>query len=113
MVWNIFSAASGVLNVIQWIQQQLGLSKFGLRNQQFEAIKASLLQLNAMCNDAVGKGDASKPAAMMRFISDVAHMAKTAEHQANIALGNLQVVRKDPPSWLRRILGYIFPLTRI
>ena len=57
MVWNIFSAASGVLNVIQWIQQQLGLSKFGLRNQQFEAIKASLLQLNAMCKSIYVRGN--------------------------------------------------------
>ncbi len=112
--WTSFvSIGLGILNVIQWIQQQVGLGKFDCRNQQLESLKASLEQLNAMCNDAEGKGEAAKPDAMARFISDVAHAAKMMEHSADIMLGNLRLTPVKPRSHLRRFLGWVFPITRI
>ena len=112
--WKLsVSIVFGALNVIQWIQGYIASRESGSRKQQLETIKASLIQLNAMCNDAEGKGDAKKPDAMARFISDVAHMGRTIEHPVDIMLGNLRLTPARPPSRLRRIIGYIFPITRI
>ena len=95
----------GVFGMIQWIQGHF-------RKPQLRAIKASLGQLNAMCNDAADKGDATKPAAMARFISDAAHAAKMIEHQVDIMLGNMKFVSDRPKSLYRRIIGFIFPLAQ-
>lgn len=112
--WSILlTIVFGLFNVVQWIQQYLGFRARCARAQQTEAIKASLVQFNAMCNDAEVKGDAEKPAAMKRFISDAAHAAKMIEHQADIILGNLESVPARPPSPLGRVIGYVFPLTRV
>ena len=66
-----------------------------------------------MCNDAEQKGDTKKPAAMARFISDVAHAGRAMESQVDIALGNIRIPPGASASWWRRMWGRIFPLSRI
>lgn len=102
--WTL-TAFFGVFGMIQWIQGHF-------RKPQLRAIKASLVQFNAMCNDAADKGDAAKPDAMARFISDAAHMARGIEHQVDSMNGNLKFVSDRPQSPYRRIIGFIFPLAQ-
>jgi hypothetical protein len=103
----------GVASVAQWIHQFVTAQRFDAKREQLQGIKAGLLQFNAMCNDAEAKGDAQKPDAMARFISDSAHLARSIEHHADILLGNLRLVPASPPSRATKIIGWLFPLTRV
>ena len=112
--WSIVTTVVfGVLNVAQWVSQYGSSQRLKGRVPQLEGLKASLVQFNAVCNDAENKGDAEKPDAMARFISDTAHMAKAMEHHVDIMLGNLQLVPHKPETLYLRIVGFIFPLSRI
>jgi len=112
--WSVLTTiVSGVLNVAQWVQQDRSVHRVGARKQHLEGIKASLVQFNAMCNDVISKDDTQKPDAMARFVADAAHMAKGIEHQVDIMLGNLRLATANSQPLFRRIVGYLFPATRI
>ena len=114
VTWN--SAATvffGILGIVQWIQGYLKFQDMASDQRQLQTIKTSLMQFNAMCNDTETKGDHKKPAAMKRFISDAAHMAKSIEHQVDVLLGILTLVPKEPVPRMRRVIGWIFPVTKI
>lgn len=112
--WSLTLAVfSVVVNLVQWIQGYLKFQDMAGDKRQLETIKASLVQLNAMCNDAEAKGDHKKADAMGRFISDLAHMARSIEHQVDSLLGTITVLPKKPVTRMRRVFGWLFPVTKI
>lgn len=110
---SVFAVVSAVYNMLLWIAGYLKVQAMSGDKRPLETIKASLIQLNAMCIDTEKKGDHKKPAAMARFISDAAHMAKLIEHQVDSLLGTLTVVPKKPVGFGGKLLGWIFPTTKI
>ncbi len=101
----------GAIMALQWFRQRSALHRLGTKRQSIEGLNDSLLNLNHMCNDASVKQDAKKPAAMARFIADVAQMGRVMEGQVHRILADGP--QRPKQKWHRRIIEFLFPAMRL
>ena len=95
----------------QWFRQQAALHRLGAKRQSIEGLNDSLMNLNHMCNDAYEKKDTKKPAAMARFVADVAQMGTIMQAQVQRILADGP--QRPKQKWPRRIIEFLFPAMRL